>query len=408
VVASAGLRVLACALAFAAAACGNSRAATDRDELLSVLRRTAPLSKSLTYVDQASERAVRVDATVEDGFRYSAAASMDGSPAYSVVVSDDAIAFRADPSFTGELPGPGAAAGSEWVIDRAGAPPAIVPAKERFPAGANPVVDALLVLDYAEQASRQALAVVKFNPDDIEYRPAEDPFPTPGPRSGVTRFDFRRPNLPSVSELGGANQAVPGVEHFRKMSVYVRDGRVVAVREDIDVAGRLADLSRIYGVKFPAELDRYRLVQIAVDSLNALRQGQGTDPIRVRRMSAVFREIGRRHQVVMPQGTPGSLAFLRSPEPPRAVPSSRPDGAGELDQTLASAGIGGGTPPPASPGAIDLGVLGTQGREARRAVREERPPGVAVLMWLGALPLALCVTGGLVFRLRKAGLGLPR
>jgi hypothetical protein len=90
------------------------------------------------------------------------------------------------------------------------------------------------------------------------------------------------------------------------------------------------------------------------------------------------------------------------------VPSSRPDGAGELDQTLASAGIGGGTPPPASPGAIDLGVLGTQGREARRAVREERPPGVAVLMWLGALPLALCVTGGLVFRLRKAGLGLPR
>ena len=152
------------------------------------------------------------------------------------------------------------------MLDPTGAPSLLPSATEHHPLGADPVFDALTVFRYVEQAIRGAQRVHEFNADALDYKPKDDPFPKPKKHSGVVRFDFDRPRLPRPQDVtsGSVNQAIPAANQFRKMAVYVKDGRVIQVLEQMDVVSRLAELQRNYNAKIPANLpastgpDRHR------------------------------------------------------------------------------------------------------------------------------------------------------
>ena len=105
---------------------------------------------------------------------------------------------------------------------------------------------------------------------------------------------------------------------FRKMVVYVRDGRVVEVREVIDVKSKLDTLLR--GFNLPASTT----VNDVVTAINAVRQGQGDEPIRVRTMHVQFQDLGSPLRVDLPtDAVQGSLNVLRNRgTQPVATPAS--------------------------------------------------------------------------------------
>jgi hypothetical protein len=131
----------------------------------------------------------------------------------------------------------------------------------------------------------------------------------------VTRYDIERVFLPRPQQAVGAsaNQAVPAARHFRKMAVYVKDGEVIQIVEDIDVVARLEEISERYDVDIPENLSDEEKVRVVIDSINAVRRSQGTDPIRVRTMSIEFVRLGQPTSISLPDGTvPGSLAVLKN------------------------------------------------------------------------------------------------
>jgi len=143
-------------------------------------------------------------------------------------------------------------------------------------------------------------------------------------------------NLPKASQTGsGSNQVTPDVRHFRKMSVYVKDKRVIKVLEKIDVESRLKDLAQIYDTKFPADRPKPELAAIAVEALNVIRTGQGQDPIRMRDMEFSLKDLGTDVKVDMPTDTTkASLALLEN----RGRPGDAANGALEAAALRAKAG----------------------------------------------------------------------
>ncbi len=318
-------------------ACNNAADAEKR--LRAALHNTEKLSNTFLYTetvhDTAGDHETDVRGLVEDDFRYKARVAEDGKPVLDEVVSDDALAVRfldptrmnrflRKPANAGPSGSGGAAPGQptaaellstrRWVLDPAGAPAEFATADTDHTPGRDPIADARDVFAYVEQAMNEAARVVEFNPESLEYRKDEDPFPAPAAHSGVTRYDLQRPNLPKASQTGGGpNQVTPDARHFRKMSVYVKDKRVIKVVEKIDVESRLKDLSEIYDTKFPADRSKAELAAIAVEALNAIRTGQGQDPIRMRDMEFALLDLGGDVKVDMPTDTTkASLALLEN------------------------------------------------------------------------------------------------
>lgn len=335
------------------------RDATDAEKRLrEALRNTEKLSNTFLYRetvrDKAGAHETDVRGLVEDDFRYKARVALDGRPVVDEVVSDDAIAVRfletdamgrflrkpasarqsgsgvggsdeapaADPGAgqTGSIPAPGEPpaadilASRRWLLDPAGAPSAFVSADINQKLGDDPIADSRAVLAYVGRAMNEAVRVTEWNPESLEYRRDEDPFDTPKDGSGVTRYDLERPKLPKASQTGtGANQVTPDTRHFRKMSVYVKDERVIRVVEKIDVESRLDDLEKIYDTKFPADRQPAEVAVIAVEALNVIRTGQGQDPIRMRDMEYSLKDLGGAVKVDMPADTiKGSAAILQN------------------------------------------------------------------------------------------------
>lgn len=298
--------------------CGKSEAADD--EVREAIRRTERLALRFDYSDQSGEQAVAVQGVVEDDFRFRTRLALNGSPVLDQVVADDAIALRVlQPEFTAKLvaPGPGtvdvpagkavvkvpvaeALATGSWVVDRQGAP-SMVATEEAFErVGNDPVFDALTALRYAERAIDDVPFVRRFNPEALDYKPAEDPFPHPPEGSGIRRFDYQRPGLPRrQTSAGSGNEAVPELRHFRRLSVYIKDGLVVEVLEQIDVETRLRELARIYDADLSGSTPREQ-AQIAVAAINALRVGQGKPPMRIRSMSLRLAELGKPQKIDLP------------------------------------------------------------------------------------------------------------
>lgn len=333
------LALLLAMVATLSAGCGKR----DQDEALRMLRaalaRTERVSYRYLYTERTAERTDTVRGIVEDDFRYKAELAVGGRPVYDEVVSDDALAARvldteilqrlgrpgsAPPPGAGSL-APGATAdvlaatdealrANRWVLDDDGAPNLLPAGDQARKPGEDPVVDSLTVLRYVESVTRE-MRVGRFNRDALDYRPKEDPFADPErlfPGQDVQRYDFVQNPLPRASDAAIAgNQRLPSVTNFRKLAVYVnKDGLVVRVDETIDVVNRLKDLRRNYSLDLPS--DPEEAARVAINAINAVRRGQGEDPIRVRTMTLALFDLGRPNRVTLPTDTtPGDLSLLR-------------------------------------------------------------------------------------------------
>lgn len=326
------------AMATGLAACGSPDKGALED-LEAALRRTEGLSRRFQYVETVGNRETKVRGAVEDDFRFEASVDVSRQRVLEQVVSDDAVAVKLlEPDALGAFSANLTTATPEtvealrskrWVLDPTSAPSLLVAGNQQVEVGQDPVFDALTVFRYVEHALRQQ-AVRKFDENSLEYRPKEDPFPKPAESSDVDRYDLVRPRLPRSTDLaGGANQAVPAVQHFRKMSVYVRDGLVIRILEEVDVVGRLDDLRRNYDLDID-DADPERAAAIAVSAINEVREGQGLDLIRVRSMSYALTDLDEDVTVELPtEGVvAGDLSFLKTTASRRRA-GAGPAGAAE-------------------------------------------------------------------------------
>lgn len=316
------MAVLVVVLAGGLTACGERDRGVVED-LEAALARTERQSRSFLYSEDLGRRNVAVRGAVEDDFRFDAAVQENNQRLLEQVVRDDAVAVRlfepdAIGSFAADLSSAPpdtveALKSQKWVVDPVAAPNLLIARNEQVVTGDDPVYDALTVFSYVRQVIRQQ-DVRKFDENSLDYRPKEDPFPKPKESSDVDRYDFVPGRLPRSTDVAaGANQAVPAMQHFRKMAVYVRKGVVIRVLEDIDVVGRLDDLRRNYDLDID-DADADLAVSVAIDGINKVRQGQGLDLIRVRTMSYSLSEIGGDVEVALPQEdvVGGDLSFLRA------------------------------------------------------------------------------------------------
>jgi hypothetical protein len=309
-------------------ACGRPTTAADR--VRDALERTRAMSRHFTYTTETGGRTVTVQGIVEDDLRFQSTVSVGSAVIVDQVVRDDAVADRFDdaqamsqflrsaaspaggssqtaaatPSTARDVTLAALAAG-RWVIDPHGAPSVAPP-----PPGASafdPSLEAMQVFDYTEAALREAGEVVKFNPEDVSYKPKLDPFPRP--TRDVVRYDVRPAVFPRAG--GSLNQVMPDVRNFRKMAIYVRGGIVEAVRESMDVRSKLPDFVRIYGAKLPAHASPDQQAAFAIETTNSIRKGQGQQPIILRSMSFEVTDVGAQVAVALPADTvPGDLSVL--------------------------------------------------------------------------------------------------
>jgi hypothetical protein len=333
---AAGVLLLAVLAASGTSACGE-RETADKD-VLAAIRKTELDAREFTYSEVLPGTPTKqsVSIRIDDDFRYKARLSISGQPALDEIAYDDALAVRiVDPSALALLLRKDAVPKSpadaddkvkvvqalstrRWVVDKVGAPPAIRSTKTKVILGNDPVRDALTVLTYVQRQVEESgrRFVTRFNPDSLEpaYKAKEDPFPRPAKGSGIVRYDLRLAKMPKKADAQGGNQVLPGLANFRKMAIYVRDGRIVEVREDVDVQSRLDDMAKTYDIDFPAGQNVDEQAKFAVDVINAVRDGQGLEPIRFRRMTVKFRALDRSSSIDLPTTdvVEGDLSILRN------------------------------------------------------------------------------------------------
>lgn len=314
-----------------------SRINSEKDGVLAAVYRTEAVARAYDYderpVHGGASVPIAVRGAIADDYRYRADAYVYGQFGLGVVVSDDARALRfaRDPRFdvidpalaqasSGgvEVPPEGnpllVAVRGRWVVDRRGASSLWHGGPSKVALGDDPVYDSLTVLRYVRQAVGEAAFVAKFNPESQDYRPKFDPFPAPG--RGEIRYDLLAPSLKprDPTTTSGKQLQIPGPRFFRRMSVYVRDGAVVTVREKIDVADMLADprshlVARIadYEIELP-EAPPAEQAAVLVRELNGMAKRLSLDGLREREMTVSFKDLGRPQRVELPTGAePGSL-----------------------------------------------------------------------------------------------------
>jgi hypothetical protein len=317
----------------------------DADELRAALERTERLASRFGYTETHDDARVTVRGLIEDDFRYKARLAVDGRDTLDEVVDDDALYFRlidaasldlflaedADLSVESDLEGVTVAEvlrARRWLVDRDGAPAVFGTASVEEGIGEDPVRDALAVLKYAEKAIGEAAFVVKYNPESLDYKPSEDPFPTPEDGSGVTRYDFLARPFPRPDSAASTGEALADTPQFRKMSVYVKDGLVFQVMEQIGAAGDVADRFVRYLRSFLFQSDQeaferfessYEQVPpnqrsaLILGIINDLRAKAGEDPVRGRSMTFELVDLGQDVTIDVPDGAvEGELNILRA------------------------------------------------------------------------------------------------
>jgi len=328
--------LVAVALLATTGACGKRTKYAD--QVRAFIRNTEAQQRAFIYDEKTESSHILVKGAVADDFRYKALVEVNGLDVLDEVVSDDAVADRVldpagltmfarkqaatpagaatvtvqGPSTTAVPPALDSLRARRWVVDHAGAPTLLPAANDKRLLGDDPIFDALTVFRYVDAAMDSALDVHKFNRDALDYKPQEDPFPQPAPGSGVVRYDLTRKSIPRQQEQLNGNQAVPVIEDFRKMSIYVRHGLVIQVLEDVDVASRLEDLGRNYAIKFTGATTQEN-VDLAIKAINAVTTGQGREPIRVRQLSFKLLDIGQPEEVRLPpDAVAGSLLLFEN------------------------------------------------------------------------------------------------
>lgn len=324
---------------------GCKREEDKKEEVKRALDRTVRLSRQFAYLDQAGTVRLQVVGVVEDDFRHKARLTLNGAPVLEEVASDDALAMRflepgALPNYlvgggttaaTAFTPAPGgigvldALRTRRWVLDPEGAPDYQGTAGDTRQPGEDPIFDALTVQEYVRRAVDASIQVKLYSRDDFDpvYKAKEDPFPQPPNESKTKRYDLRPPPMPPPQEGSSGNQVVPSLANFRKMVIYVRDGRVVQVLERIDLASKLDEVIR------NLSLPKDTTVEQAARAINIVRRGQGSDLIRIRSLRLEFSGLGSAESVGLPaEVVNGSLAVIKN---------------------RGRTGIGSGTAPPTAP-----------------------------------------------------------
>lgn len=318
------------AVCLAIAGCGGAERVTDEDELRAAITATEGLARTLTYSDASVQGTVQVKATIEDDLRYQADISVDKKKVYREVIRDDAISARVLDEIAFDMLAEeegvrrgsqlasdrkvrGALLAGKWVEDKLGAPPLVGAGGDEAELGDDPITDALTALDYVANAIGTSAGVTEFDPDSLAYQPDEDPFPQPDLEAGVSRYDLERPPLPRTQDTDASGtRSPPSIEHFRKMSVYVQDGKVTKVLELIEVLTLLDDLETRFGVTVPEGVSGNEQADLAMEQVNKIRSELGQQPIRVRAMELVFAEHGADLRVQAPRKTTlASLSLLK-------------------------------------------------------------------------------------------------
>ncbi len=251
------------------AACGTN-AAQEQRRILGDIERAQSNPHGFKYVDQTLDGSdsIVVEGSASDDFRYDGTVSHNGKKLYRMIVSDDAVALqlidraatksvvdyatRLDP-VTGQ-----ALADGKWVVDFAGAPAlnvvkvakgdteqgtAAQPQASRAvnPIGDDPFFDAADALHYTLRTIGGGFGMAAFNPDDVEYNPADDPWKDDAQKNlrgqGIRRYDLRQAPLPGRAQRG-ATQRLPGAAAFRKMAIYVRGSSAFEIKEQISLRDR--------------------------------------------------------------------------------------------------------------------------------------------------------------------------
>jgi hypothetical protein len=322
-------RLLVIVLILGAATSGCTKVAQDKDKLLAAIDSTEQLARTFSYTENASGHQTVVTGDGCGDRRYQVAASVDGRPLLSEVVYDDTRAVKIEDSTAGKIlvaaPNSAASAAAPavsatkgvalqtgvWLEDQKAARSLLLGSPSRSP-GKDPLTDALTALEYVRFAISQAQGVFKFNPESESYRPKLDPFPRPA--AGVTRYDLLPPDLPARQRVGtGANigvlNQVPGVPFFRLLAVYVRDGIVVDVREQIAVTPRLVDsqsnlearLNDFTSAAKPTQPLNYQAAALLF-SINQKLAREGQPLIRPRTLDLEFSSLGKAPAVSLPAG----------------------------------------------------------------------------------------------------------
>jgi hypothetical protein len=264
-----GIALLLCVLGASSAACGGGGGfgAVTR-EVTGAIDEVRAVGRTFRYTDETlgGDQRIVVDGKVQDDLRYSGTITLNGTKLYEAVVSDDSVALRlldldatAGVINAAERSDPVTAKAlreGRWVVDHTTAPPllaAAAAAEEERTAdnpnagqrrqnlvGDDPFIDGAQVLNYSERAVR-AVRVELFNPDDIQYNALDDPWRADAKveleDEGIRRYDLFAPPLPRPAERG-SQQALPQIEHFRKMAIYVKGQRVTEIKEQISLTDR--------------------------------------------------------------------------------------------------------------------------------------------------------------------------
>lgn len=301
--------ILVALFALAATSCERNQ---DPIVLRRHITRSVNEPRTFTVRVASNENAYEVQGRQEDDLRYAMVLrSATGKPLIDYVVGDDTLAVRLrDPAFGGKLANilgdpvvDRTLKAGQWVQDPAGAPPVVLPATAAGQTSGNPFTDARQVLLLAQSAMGQASRVVKWSLEDISYRSRFDPWRYP--TDDEARYDLRPPTLPrseAATIQGGGGDIGP--QHFRKLSIFTKEGKVVQLCEAIDIFGHedyvaIKERGRNWNPFLTALLDR-------------VLRGDTTTPIRPR-YQVVDIEYPDEAPVAVPAGArPGKLTVFVS------------------------------------------------------------------------------------------------
>jgi hypothetical protein len=288
---------------------------------------------TFVHIDTDLDHVTTVSGEIADSLRYQLLLNVDGHPVWQQVVKDDAVADlflepAAIPTYVGagsspsvdvvtdfqelyrtlpegarkKIPPPPlgllprtkalqpslallALQQGKWVLDKTGAPvqPSLGTAAEKL--ATSPFLRPMLMLEAvrAEVDRLEPSDIKKWTKDDLSptYKPKDDPFPKP--TGGEVRYDVRQPELPAITATSKQSRPdPPSDDQLRKLAIYLKDGKVVSIRENFDVLDRLQDLARIYQIPLQLKeatgtISEQRIGQLIVE----LVQTQRAVPFRV-------------------------------------------------------------------------------------------------------------------------------
>lgn len=262
-------------------------ASDDAEELRQIAETSRTEPRTFMFVEASEERSYEIRGELDDDLRYRMTLTFEGEGLLEQVVSDDALAVRLlDPERAGAIantlghPSVDAALREgRWVIDPSGAPPLLrtdIGVEQELE---DPFLEALGSLQFVTRAMSDARQVTEFTLENIEYRPSLDPWVYPDTEAGEVRYDLLRPILPKREDQLQAGQGDVGVGHFRKLSVFAREERIMRVCSLVDIEGH-EDFVEARG---RGETDSF-LIQLE----RRVLEGDTPTPVREREVLATF------------------------------------------------------------------------------------------------------------------------